>query len=450
MAQLEQNIADLTRQLTDAAHTIQQQQTQIHNVNAAAVAATAAAAAGGHGGGGGQVVKLKRYDHAAPDKNKRTVNFLRYLTHLKHAAHANGWTLQKTIDSAISNMDGVATDTIKTMRREAATYNDDFNTFYTALSKKFVASNFENVAKSQFLQRKQESDESIEQFHGQLCTLYEVAFARLDEPWRYQADAEPPDPWQANDPIGFRSRRLIEAFVSGLRNYKIKDHYRLAASIAGTPETYDACLERVMSLEGNLEQNAYESGQAKKYSAGNKTTQGGPEPMDIGALQKRIGELEKRYGGPRGRIGGVGAGSGGNRSEKYCPYHKCTTHDGKECRVIKRRQEEGQEGRGPGGNNPRQPPSGSSTGSQPRDKYNQGNRRGSDRQGQSQGQHRGPQCRNCNGYGHIASQCPSPKKRVAGMIDTTREPEDEHEPDHGYDRDSDHDSQWEFDPKNDE
>ena len=439
VGQLEQNIVDLTRQLTDAAHTIQQQQQQIHDVNAAAVAAVAAAGAGGGQGGGGQVVKLKRYDHSAPEKHKRTVAFLRYLTHVRHAAHANQWNLQRTIDSVISSMDGVATDTVKTMRREAAAYNDDFNTFYTQLSKKFVSSNFENVAKSQFLQRKQESDETIEQFHGQLCTLYEVAFSRLDEPWRYEADADPPDPWQANDPIGFRSRRLIEAFVSGLRNYKIKENYRLAVSIAGTPDTYDDCLERVMSLEGNYEQNAYESNLNKKHSGpGPGKAAGGPEPMDIGALQKRIGELEKKYG-QRGR---VGAASGGARSDKYCPYHKVTTHDGRECRVLKKKQQEGgSEGKGPGGNNPKQPSTGgSSSGSQPR---NQGYRQGP---GQGPGQGR-VQCRVCSGWGHISSSCPSPRpKKAAGVVDTAGQSNDEHEAEHGHD--SDQDSQWEFDPKN--
>ena len=439
--QMRQTIEDLNGHITQQQATVAQQQATIQQMNVNAAAALQAigqqAGAGGAGGGGGQVIKLARYSHDAQDKDKRTVEFLRWLSHLKHCAHANNWNVQRTIDTALGSLDGVAADTTQAMVRTQDAYGGNMETFFIALTKKFVSATFETVARTRFFTRRQEADESIEVYHGQLAALYEQAYARVDEPWRYQAGANPPDPWQANDPVGFRSGRLMEQFVAGIRNYTIKSQLRLSQTLIGIPGTYDALLERVMSLEGHQEQNAYENkmmGRGRDNTSANKPPPRRDEPMDIGALTRKVGELEKKYSGQqRGRVGAAGAG-GANRGEKWCTYHKVNSHDSKECRVLRNDPSKRQEQRTP--YNPRQPgagggPPGQQTGP-PR--YNNNQRTA------GQGVEKlGPQCRNCKGFGHIYNQCPSPKKKVAGLPETSESVESTEQ-----DHESDNDSQWEF------
>ena len=430
--QMRQTIEDLNGHITQQAQTI-----AAMNANAAA-AIQAIGQQAGAGGGGGQVIKLNRYAHDAQDKDKRTVGFLRWLSHLKHCAHANHWNVQRTIDTALGSLDGVAADTTRAMVRTADAYDDNAETFFISLTKKFVSATYETVARTRFFQRHQEADESIEVYHGQLAALYEQAYARVDEPWRYQAGADPPDPWQANDPVGFRSGRLMEQFVAGIRSYTIKSQLRLSHTLVGIPATYDALLERVMSLEGHQEQNAYESkmiGRGKDHTPANKPPPRRDEPMDITALTRKVGELEKKYfGQQRGRVGAANAG-GANRGEKWCTYHKVSSHDSKECRVLRNDPSKrgGQEQRNPGN---RQPGAGGGPpgqqGGPPR--YNNNQRAA------GQGAEKlGPQCRNCKGFGHIYNQCPSPKKKVAGLTEPG-EPAEGTEQGHESD-----DSQWEFD-----
>ena len=442
-AQLQQTQAEL-----QAAQHAAQAAEQANNVANAAVANLVAQAGAGGGGGGGQVIRLQRYDHGGDNKEKRTVEFYRWINHLRHAAFANGWNTQRTIDTSLGSLDGVAADTTRAMVRNAAAYNNDTETFLSSLQRKFVSATYETVARVKFSQRRQLEDESIEIYHGQLSTLYEQAFAHLDEPWRYIPGADPPDPWQANDPVGHRSRRLMEQFVSGLRNYTVKSQYRLSQTLIGMPETYDLLLERIMSLEGHQEQNQYESSQLRRggkdtvYTGNRPPPRGGGEPMDIGALSRKVAELEKKYSG-RNRVGAAaGAAGEGNRSGKWCTYHNVSTHDSRECRAQKGEQprQGGQAARGQGGEGNRQGAAGGQARQASSPRYHNNNKYNQNQQNRPGNEKRGPKCRNCDGFGHIYNQCPSPKKKVAGLTDAgkpTEEPEDGNESDSG-------DSQWAF------
>ena len=283
-------------------------------------------------------VPLESYSHDecrhTPGMSKDQINelsqdnFNTWLFHLTMVATGNGWTVEQTIAAAFASFRGTAARICQSMPRTAADYNNNAEDFIESLRRKLVSPAFSEVARQRFMERRQYPSEDIATFHGQLLSLWTTAFARQDEPWRYVIPLVVQAPYQAGEPAGIRSSKLMEQFLSGLLSAELRKDLRNSVTYGNALDTYGACLERALALEANSDRVRHESNARRAHGprfqqplhAGHGAGHGRPEPMEIGALRNQ-GEDE------------VPPPVGAVNQAKWCSFHQVNTHSTNDCRM---------------------------------------------------------------------------------------------------------------------
>ena len=317
-------------------------------------------------------VKLPKYDGT-------DTQFHRFEQGCRNAVQANRWGWPSAGFAVLSALEGSAVDIARSV---VPTDYTDLDAFMVALRQLYVSPAFKRKARSEFLTRLQRNGESPTAFHGELKMLFDLAY----------------------DPAERNAGQLIEQFVAGLSHRKAYEQLHLMSAggnlPTGTnPGDYKDVLVLCLSLIAQYD--IMEQEQKRRENGGRgeierlhlapplpaayapATYIAGPVPMEIGAV-----------------------------GEKFCNFHKSSTHDTKECKALQQGRNAGP-GRnvgydrptrqyGPRPNQPQgRPTQGRST------TTSTGPKTQGDREKRQPGQT--DQCLNCQGFGHFAAQCPSAK-----------------------------------------
>ena len=230
--------------------------------------------------------------------------FENFETNCRLVVQVMNYTMPTVKLAILAELRGKAAQTAKSI------IDEDFPTldaFFNKLRSLFLSPSYSDVSKSLFVNRVQQDDESVLQFHGALRVLFERAYPTADE----RVDSE-----------------LIRKFIGGLKHEKLHTEMRL-----NPPGTYQDCLIHAMRIEGRLQMINLEremQTRARKgeltnapmhyatfggtTNGGSSTNGGGAEPMDVGNISKAQ-QNANRGRGRGGRGGhGRGRGRGGNQS----------------------------------------------------------------------------------------------------------------------------------------
>ncbi len=291
----------------------------------------------------------------------------------------NQYTLEQTIVAIISAMTGRASDIASTLSTDPASYTH-VEDFFTQLKSLFVTPAFREVARAQFQSRVQGPQEPIRVYHAMLHKVWIDAYGQEEEPWRTDPDMPAPPGARREDPPGHRSRRLIEAFMQGLRQYQVRIKIRDSITFGMPIHTYNEALVRALAFLSNQER-ARQEGERMQHATTGASRFAWDQPALVrGAKAADVPEPMD--------IGGV-----------WCRVHKTAAHSNQECRAQKGSM------RAPAGT------------TEPKRGF------------QARG---GPKstdvCRACKKQGHWARSCPQRPQKYVGTIrptETSSVPEDE-------------------------
>ncbi len=227
----------------------------------------------------------------------------------------NQYTLGQTLAAVLSAMTGRAADIASTLSTDPARYVN-VEGFFAQLKSLFVTPAFREVARAQFQSRVQGPQEPIRVYHAMLHKLWIDAYGREEEPWRTDPNAQLPQGARREDPPGHRSRRLIESFMQGLRQYQVRIKIRDSITYGMAVQTYEEVLVRALAFLSNQERTRQEGERLQHGTTSSSRflwdqpgpAKGGrpadaPEPMDVGGV--------------------------------WCRLHKTATHSNQDCRAQK-------------------------------------------------------------------------------------------------------------------
>ena len=410
MQAMREQVAALQQNLQQTQADNQNLIVQVNNANAAV-----AAVVGREGQQGERrIMTLREYSHPNQgiDQDKAQDDFLTWLQQLRQCQRVNRWTLNTTVGAAIGAMTGNAATYAKTLPQTGDAYAD-LDAFYEQLKGKFIDASYQQVAEQRFESRRQKVGEPLQVYHGHLKELWQTAYARQEEAWRYVAGAAIPAPYQQGEDVGQRSNVLKHKFLAGIQDKRLAE--RLRDSLLTNPlNLYSELLTRAMSLESITRTVHYAASGYRPsfaYRAPNSfpqaaPSQGGPVPMEIGALQGAGGALREALheaeesgdasnlvaavrqlaldensgeGQAYGPVGAMGRRDG----SRWCTVHRVDTHNTADC-WSRRTGGGGSQNAGAGGG-----------GARPK------------------GAPPGAQCYVCKGFGHLSHQCPNKKWKKA-------------------------------------
>ncbi len=351
--------------------------------------------------------------------------YARFEQSCRHAIMANRWNLNTAIPAVLAALDGSAADSAATLSGDPAMYNNNLDTFFNTLRMMFVSSAHEVVAKNRFESRVQGVKEDIRTYSNELFGLWLDAFSRQEEPWRYPplhgGEAVPvPEGVDQNERPGFRSKRLIEHFLSGIRDKAVRIMIKNSLRIQPI-QTYQDALDRATGFTASEEQAEVEEARIRQgtalqkrwenYTPNTGKKEEGPEPMDLGAFKKR----EERKENSSGQVG-----------QRFCRYHGNCNHTSDYCRVLKEN---------PKAWNPDRKTSGSQSSNVNRLSQRPPQQKGQDGEKKKNGREVQFICKNCGGKGHAAKVCPSAPAQKKGNLHLLQKEEEEEKWETGSDSD---------------
>ncbi len=353
------------------------------------------------GAQGGRRLTLKAKDYSAAPGGP---TYLQWERSIRAICQANDYTLQQTILATKASLTGVASDMAQNLSNDAAAYASPRH-FFEALRRVFVSPANIRLAQADFEKRTQRLQESIRVYHALLLALYTEGWAKVDEAWRDDEDNDPPAPYENHqEPIGSRSTRLIERFISGLRDDELRLRMRDSVIDGQAFDTYEAVLNRALAFMANRDQNEYD---AKCIKTGG--TRLHLKEFDTLVPQNR-GFRQDRQDQPM-ELGAVGAGGAAANAKKWCTHHRVDTHSDAECYV-----QGGRPQRKPGpiadADRPRQ--GGGQLAGRPDPRPVAGPRAGAPRAARVDRDT--AKCDTCGGIGHFYRECPSKPRRGRGQV----------------------------------
>lgn len=239
--------------------------------------------------------------YSGEEKNPITA-FENFETNCRLVIQVMNYTMPAVRLAILAELRGKAAQTAKSIITEEF---PDLDAFFNKLRSLFLSPSYADVSKSLFMNRVQQDDETVLQFHGALRVLFERAFPNADE----RVESE-----------------LIRRFIGGLKTEKLHTEMRL-----NPPETYQDCLTSAMRIEGRLQMINLEREMQTRARKGELTTapmhyatfggatagngaaaSGSSEPMDLGNISRAHSNGNRGRGGfnNRGGRGGQARGRG--------------------------------------------------------------------------------------------------------------------------------------------
>ncbi len=348
----------------------------------------------------------QRFDTKIPPYYAKTgESFSNFERQARLIAQMNGWSVTNTAIATLAAMRGAATGMTKTMTVTEGQFKN-VDEFFTELRKMFVNPAYKQVAQAIFTSRAQKAQENVREFHNNLAVLWWDAYGEEEEPWRIDPAVKVPEGRAMTEPKGFKSWRLINQFMRGLRDRTLRSAMKLLIKSNGHITDYPSALERVMSIQADRQQLAVEDmhvkqcdnapsfdefDQAMVKTKPGKKAKDDEEPMEIGALSAppRYGQQRPKplYGKPQNASG-----------KFYCVRHGYCGHTTNNCKMYNSRLATAR------------------TGAVPKAQQQQPRRqvRILTGTGQQEKQQTERLCYNCNRPGHFIKDCPH--KRMNHMI----------------------------------
>ncbi|XP_059092019.1 uncharacterized protein LOC131887430 [Tigriopus californicus] len=290
-------------------------------------------------------------------------DFYRFEASARAVAAANGWSVTQLVRAVTANVRKGAMDLLMSVVRDPAAFRT-MDDFWARIRQQFVSPAHRQIARADYERRHQHPKEEIRSFHNALYQLWEDGHLEEDEPWRSNPQLSEPYPGARTDPPGFRSVKLINHFLAGLLDDKIRMKIKDTISMGVNITTYPEALTRALEFYANKERTRTErrrlhadhgshiQHRKPEYFKPQERT----ESTDIRSIQTHI-----------------------SSTRKWCRLHQTNSHDDKECIVQQRRA------------------------TQPRDKLTPTPQL---RQKLDTVKY-GNTCKRCNGKGHWARQCAS-------------------------------------------
>ncbi len=298
---------------------------------------------------------------------------------------------QQIILGALQGLQGKAATMAMSMSNNIDAYPNGLEGFLTTLRLIFKTPAHASMARTRFDSAMQKPTESIREYHGRLKGIWMDAYQEEEEPWRFTQPIVPPQGRHVADTPGLHSARLMEKFITGIRDTTVRGSVRDSVYMKGPIETYTEALERAMQFQANAERLIIE---AKRLKYGANMAERFSETYDQAPATKKKDESEPM------ELGNI-------RTEKYCKFHKSTRHDTTECRAAKRQATADSE---------------TQPGAKPKTESQWSQRRSQDTTAKDRSA--SWRCFRCNEKGHGKKQCPLNKGQAKQGVNNIEEETD--------------------------